>query len=160
MRLIYTEQLSKNQHQQIDFLWNKEYPKNLMNRFSMLLADATDYRHFIIENQQNIIVGWAVLFAAENETRFSILVDEIYKGKGLGGQLIDELKKACPSFYGWVIDHSNDLKNDGSIYRSPLPFYVKLQFQVLNNQRLETPIISAVKVKWQAEDLLVECPKK
>ena len=69
MRVIYTGQLSKNQHQQIDFLWNKEYTKNLMNRFSMLLDDAINYRHFIIENEQNTIVGWAVLFDKENETR-------------------------------------------------------------------------------------------
>jgi hypothetical protein len=155
MRVIHTEQLSKNQYQQIDFLWNKEYPKNLMNRFSMLLADAKHYRHFILEKEQNIIVGWAVLFDTENETRFSILVAESYKRKGLGCQLIGELKKACSSFYGWVIDHNNDMKDDGSIYHSPLPFYVKLNFQVLHDQRLETPIISAVKVKWQAGNHLV-----
>jgi hypothetical protein len=154
MRVIYTEHLSKNQHQQIDFLWNKEYPKNLMNRFSMLLDDAINYRHFIIENEQNTIVGWAVLFDKENETRFSIIIAESFKGKGLGCQLITELKKESPCFYGWVIDHSNDVKNDGSIYHSPISFYSKLNFEILNDQRLETPIISAVKIKWQEENPL------
>lgn len=151
MRLIYTEQLSEHHHKQIDFLWNKEYPKNLMNRFSMLLNDATNYRHFIIENQQDVIVGWAVLFDKENKTRFSIIVAERFKGKGLGSQLINELKKQCTCFYGWVIDHSNDIKNDGSIYHSPLTFYTKLNFEILSHIRLNTLIISAVKIKWQTE---------
>jgi len=155
MRLIYTLKLNENQHQQIDVLWNKEYPKNLKNRFSKLLEDATHYRHFILENQQNIIVGWAVLFDTENETRFSVIVDETYKGKGLGSQLIAELKKACSCFFGWVIDHNNDVKNDGSFYRSPLMFYRKMNFEVLQDQRIETPIISAVKVKWHAENPLI-----
>jgi predicted GNAT family N-acyltransferase len=66
-----------------------------MNRFSMLLNDVTNYRHFIIENQQDDIVGWAVLFDKENKTRFSIIVAERFKGKGLGSQLINELKKQC-----------------------------------------------------------------
>lgn len=121
----------------------------------MLLEEAKNHRYFILENEPNTIVGWAILFDAENETRFSILVDETYKDQGLGCQLIGELKKACTSFYGWVIDHNNDLKNDGSVYRSPLPFYIKLNFQVLHDQRIVTPIISAVKVKWQAENPLV-----
>jgi len=154
MRLIYTIKLNENQLQQIDFLWNNEYPKKLMNRFSMLLEDATHYRHFIIENEPNTIVGWAVLFDTENETRFSIIVPETHKGKGIGSQLIAELKKACSCFFGWVIDDNKDVKNDGSIYRSPLMFYRKLNFEVLQDQRIETPIISAVKVKWQAENLL------
>jgi hypothetical protein len=155
MRLIHREQLSKYQHQQIDFLWNKEYPKNLKNRFSMLLEDAKNHRHFILENEPKTIVGWAILFDTENETRFSILVNETYKGQGLGCQLIGELKKACPIFYGWVIDHNNDLKNDGSIYHSPLSFYTKLNFEILYDIRLKTPIISAVKIKWQAGNPLV-----
>ena len=117
----------------------------------MLLNNATNYRHFIIENQQDDIVGWAVLFDNENETRFSIIVAERFKGKGLGSQLINELKKQCTCFYGWVIDHSNDIKNDGSIYHSPLSFYTKLNFEILSDIRLNTPIISAVKIKWQAE---------
>lgn len=148
MQLIITTSLSANQIQQIDVLWNQEYPKNLQNRFSILLTDASNYRHFIIENDAREIVAWAVLFDKENETRFSIIVTEASKGLGLGGQLIDALKQACPCFYGWVIDHDNDLKNDGTNYRSPITFYLKHAFEVLTEQRLDTPIIKAVKVKW------------
>jgi hypothetical protein len=50
MQLIITTSLSANQIQQIDVLWNQEYPKNLINRFAILLTDASNYRHFIIEN--------------------------------------------------------------------------------------------------------------
>jgi len=152
MQLINTSTLSDNQIQQIDVLWNQEYPKNLMNRFSILLGDATNYQHFILENEAQQVLGWAVLFDKENETRFSIIVGETSKGMGLGGQLMDALKQACPCFYGWVIDHDNDLKNDDSIYRSPLTFYLKHGFEVLSDQRLDTPIIKAVKVKWCAKD--------
>ena len=152
MQLINTASLSANQIQQIDVLWNQEYPKNLHNRFAILLTDASNYRHFIIENDAREIVAWAVLFDKENETRFSIIVGEETKGLGLGGQLIDALKQACPCFYGWVIDHDNDIKSDNSIYRSPLMFYLKHGFEVLSEQRLDTPIIKAVKVKWSATD--------
>lgn len=152
MQLFNTATLSDNQIKQIDVLWNQEYPKNLMNRFSILLGDATNYRHFILENEAQQVLGWAVLFDKENETRFSIIVGEASKGMGLGGRLMDALKQACPCFYGWVIDHNYDLKNDNSIYRSPLSFYLKHGFEVLNDQRLDTPIIKAVKVKWCAKD--------
>lgn len=152
MQLINTATLSDNQIQQIDVLWNQEYPKNLMNRFSILLGDATNYRHFILENEAQQVLGWAVLFDKENETRFSIIVGEASKGMGLGSRLMDALKQACPCFYGWVIDNDNDIKNDGSIYRSPLTFYLKHGFEVLSDQRLDTPIIKAVKVKWCAKD--------
>jgi predicted GNAT family N-acyltransferase len=150
MQLINTAILSDNQIQKIDVLWNQAYPKNLINRFAILLTDASNYRHFIIENDAREIVAWAVLFDKENETRFSIIVGEASKGMGLGGQLMDALKQACPCFYGWVIDHDNDLKNDGTNYPSPLTFYLKHGFEVLSEQRLDTPIIKAVKVKWSA----------
>jgi predicted GNAT family N-acyltransferase len=152
MKVTFTASLSANQIQQIDVLWNQEYSKNLLNRFSILLTDAANYRHFIIENDAREIVAWAVLFDKENETRFSIIVAEASSGLGLGGQLMDVLKQVCPCFYGWVIDHDNDLKNDGSIYRSPLTFYLKHGFEVLSEQRLDTTIIKAVKVKWSAEN--------
>ena len=152
MQLFNTATLSDNQIQQINVLWNQEYPKNLMNRFSILLGDATNYQHFILENEAQEVLGWAVLFVKEKETRFSIIVGEASKGMGLGGQLIDALKQACPCFYGWVIDHDNDIKSDGSIYRSPLRFYLKHGFEVLSDHRLDTPIIKAVKVKWCAKD--------
>jgi predicted GNAT family N-acyltransferase len=152
MQLINTATLSDNQIQQINVLWNQEYPKNLINRFSILLGDATNYQHFLLENEAQQVLGWAVLFDKENETRFSIIVGEASKGMGLGSRLMDALKQACPCFYGWVIDHDNDIKNDGSIYRSPLMFYLKHNFEVLSDQRLDTPIIKAVKVKWCAKD--------
>ena len=152
MQLINTATLSDNQIQQINVLWNQEYPKNLMNRFSILLGDATNYQHFLLENEAQQVLGWAVLFDKENETRFSIIVGEASKGMGLGSRLMDALKQACPCFYGWVIDHDNDIKNDGSIYRSPLMFYLKHNFEVLSDQRLDTPIIKAVKEKWCAKD--------
>lgn len=152
MQLINTATLSDNQIQQINVLWNQEYPKNLINRFSILLGDATNYQHFLLENEAQQVLGWAVLFDKENETRFSIIVGEASKRMGLGSRLMDALKQACPCFYGWVIDHDNDIKSDDSIYRSPLTFYLKHDFEVLSDQRLDTPIIKAVKVKCCAKD--------
>jgi len=90
-----------------------------------------------------------VKFETDEERRFSILVLSKYKGQGIGKHLIDSFKKDYPIFYGWVIDHDNDVKANGEKYVSPLPFYLKLGFNILNEQRIDTEMISAVKVIFQ-----------
>ncbi|MCB0473527.1 MAG: hypothetical protein KDC56_10755, partial [Flavobacteriaceae bacterium] len=50
---------------------------------------------------------------------------------------------------GWVIDHDNDYKINGELYKSPLNFYLKNGFQKSSDRRLELEKISAVKIKWK-----------
>ncbi len=129
-------------------MWNAEYPIKLKDRFPILLEGVESYNHYIIEDAEQNIMAWAVDFEKENETRFSIIVNSIHKGKGLGSKLVERLKLENKLFYGWVIDHNNDMKENGTLYITPIPFYLKHGFEILHNERIETEMIQAVKVKW------------
>ncbi len=78
-----------------------------------LLDGVENYSHYIIEDDRQNVLAWAVDFEKENEIRFSIIVNSKYKGKGLGSMLVEKLKSENELFYGWVIDHNNDLKSNG-----------------------------------------------
>lgn len=147
--IIKTKTLTPSQSEQIDRAWNDEYPVKLNNRFGLLFSDAKSHMHYIIEDEKQEIIAWGVMFEKDEERRFSILVLTKYKGQGLGKRLIDSFKKDYPIFYGWVIDHDNDLKSNGERYISPLPFYIKLGFKLLSDQRIYTEMISAVKVMFE-----------
>lgn len=147
MEILKTKNLNPEQFQQINQMWNEEYPANLKDRFCLLLDGVENYNHYLIE-QNNRILAWAVDFEKENETRFSIIVNKNHQGKGLGVLLIDRLKKELGEFYGWVIDHNNDLKQNGEFYITPLDFYLKNGFEILNQNRIDNEMIKAVKVKY------------
>lgn len=146
-----TKVLTDSQSAQINKLWNEEYPLKLKDRFPILLDGAADYNHYIIEENNNVI-AWAVDFEKENQIRFSIIVSSFYKGKGLGSLLINKLKKENNEFYGWVIDHNNDLKSNGEKYLSPINFYLKHGFEILPEKRIDTEMINAVLIKWKIDD--------
>ena len=150
MEIIKTKKLSDRQFQQINQLWNDEYPVKLKDRFGLLLEGVENFNHYLIE-QNNQIVAWAVDFEKDHETRFSIIVSSECQGKGLGSLLLKRLRRDVGEFYGWVIDHHNDLKQDGSFYSSPLNFYLKNGFEVMPEQRIDTEMINAVKVKCAAK---------
>lgn len=146
MKIIKTKNINQDQFQQINQLWNEEYPIKLKDRFNLILDGVDNFNHYLIE-EDNQIMAWAVDFEKENETRFSIIVSKKNQGKGLGGLLIARLKRDLGEFYGWVIDHNNDLKQDGEFYQSPLTFYTSRGFEVLKEQRIDSEMISAVKIK-------------
>lgn len=148
MNIQQTKQLTARQFQEIDQLWNKEYPVTLKDRFGLLLDGVENYTHYLIEDEHNHIIAWAVDFEKDKEIRFSIIVDSKQQGKGLGQLLIKHLKAALNEFYGWVIDHNNDLKANGEYYQSPLSFYEKQGFEVLHDVRVDTEMLKAVKIKW------------
>lgn len=150
MKIKQQKTLSQQQLDQINRLWNEEYPINLANRLPLLIEENEVLSHYIIENEQEQIIAWALDFKRENEISFSIIVSSEYKGKGLGRLLINKLKEQNDEFYGWVIDHDNDLKVNDEKYASPLAFYEHLDFEVLSDRRLQTELISAVKIKWKA----------
>ena len=146
--ILKTNKLSDSHLNQINQMWNDEYPIKLKNRFPILLEGVENYHHYIIEDAEQNIMAWAVDFEKENEIRFSIIVNSIHKGKGLGSKLVERLKLENKLFYGWVIDHNNDKRESGELYINPMPFYLKHGFEILQNERIETEMIQAVKIKW------------
>lgn len=151
MDIKITKILSPHQFSQINELWNNEYPEKLKDRFPILLVGVENFNHYLIEDEEQNILAWAVDFEKENEIRFSIIVDSKHKGKGLGSQLVNQLKLDNLEFYGWVIDHNNDLKINGEYYQTPMPFYLKHGFEILHDLRIEIEMIQAVKIKWKSE---------
>jgi GNAT superfamily N-acetyltransferase len=154
MEIIQTKTLSSVQSEQINSLWNSEYPLKLKDRFPILLEGTTWHNHYLIEDSNHVIIAWAVMFEHINQIRFSIIVSQDHQGKGLGKLLLDHLKSAHNEFYGWVIDHNTDLKSNGENYISPLPFYIKQGFEIIPNQRIESEMIQAVLVGWKKSNKL------
>jgi GNAT superfamily N-acetyltransferase len=150
MEIIQTKTLTSYQSEQINSLWNSEYPFKLKDRFPILLEGTNWHNHFLIEDSSRGIIAWAVMFEHSNQIRFSIIVSKDYQGKGLGKLLLDHLKSAYNEFYGWVIDHNNDLKSNGENYISPLPFYLNQGFELVPEARIDSEMIQAVLIKWQA----------
>jgi hypothetical protein len=149
MRIEISKSLTEDQKKQIDHLWNELYPIKLKNRFGLLLKGIKEYNHHILLNEANEVIGWAVAFLRDDEIWFSILVSASNQNKGCGKMLIDSLKQNSKNLCGWVIDHNNDLKQDGSTYYTPMQFYLKNSFIVMDD-KIETDIISAVKIKFES----------
>jgi len=148
LHITKTKQLSYEEFQQAHDLWNQEYPVSLKDRFSILLDGVKNFNHYLIEDETGKLLAWAVYFEKDNEIRFSIIVDGEHKGKGFGKTLVNRLKQDLDEFYGWVIDHNNDLKENGENYISPLAFYEKLGFEILHDSRLDTELLTAVKIRY------------
>ena len=153
MQLIKTKILNTKQTTEINALWNKEYPKNLADRFNLLLVGIEKFHHHLILDTNENIMAWAVDFERDHAIWFSIIVDSAYQGKGYGSKLLDNLKHDFIELFGWVIDHNNDCKNNGQTYPSPLAFYLQNGFKILAHSRLETEIISAVKIYWHKKPI-------
>lgn len=153
MKITNTHQLNQEQKEQILQLWNNEYPEKLayksIDGFESYLEKLNEVNHFILLNDDEKIQGWAITFERESETWFAIILSENLHGKGWGTKVLNELKRHKNELNGWVIDNSNDKKLNGNFYKSPLEFYLKNEFEVLSDTRLELEIMSAVKIKWK-----------
>ncbi len=66
--------------------------------------------------------------------------------------MLKQLKARNETFYGWVIDHNNDQKSNGEKYQSPLSFCIKHGLEILEQIRIESEMLSAVKIKWKAKE--------
>lgn len=155
-RIPATKDLDESAKEQLLDLWNSEYPEKLvyngMTEFDSYLQKLSGPTHFLLTGEQGIIYGWAFSFNRENERWFAIIVSGMLQGQGFGRKLLDTLKQTERTLSGWVIDHDDDKKKNGQLYRSPLKFYEKCGFDILYNIRLESGSLSAVKVKWTAKE--------
>ena len=155
MTITETNTLGDAQLNSLHHLWNSEYPIRLVHNstgeFEAYLSELKNKAHLLLLEGGQEISGWCFSFERENDCWFAILLDRKAQGKGYGTLLLNALKKKHLKLSGWVIDHAQDTRQDGSPYRSPLPFYLANGFAVEPAARLETEKISAVKIVWRKD---------
>jgi hypothetical protein len=156
MKIIETTTLSIDQKKAIYRLWNNEYPEKLafktITELDSYLGTLPSPNYYLLENDSMQIQGWAMKFTIANEKWFTITIDSKVQGKGNGSMLLNKLKENEELINGWVIDHENDMKQNGESYKSPVQFYLKNGFILYPDIRLEIPILSAVKISWRCAE--------
>ena len=151
MTIIETTELTQLQKEAILRLWNKEYPEklkyNTLSDFEEYLENLSGKNHYLLVNNEGQVKGWAFTFTRDEEKWFAIILDSSIQAQGYGTKMLQALKEKETLLNGWVMDHNDAIKADGTTYRSPLVFYIKNDFAI-SNTRLETEKISAVKITW------------
>lgn len=154
MKIVSKSDLDKQEKEFICQLWNAEYPEKLayqsVAEFETYLNNLSDKKHYLLQDESDEIQGWAITFTRENEKWFAIIINSKIQNQGFGKQLLNHLKFIEKKLSGWVIDHNNDSKLDGTTYDSPLKFYLKNGFSVCNEIRIDSEKISAVKIVWNS----------
>lgn len=135
-------------------LWNKEYPSQLayksMEEFEQYLKSLTEVLHLLIYDADTLI-GWAFKFTRESARWFAVIIDSQFQNRGLGANLLKEIKEGEASLNAWVVDHNNHHKLNGVAYLSPLDFYLKNNFKIDPTTRIANPGLSAVRIFWDRE---------
>lgn len=135
-------------------LWNASYPASLAHEsvddLISYLNGLTNCRHTFLwsKEEKGDLSAWFAVFEREGEPWFAMIVAEGHRKSGIGTELIRTAQAEYNVLNGWVIDHDKARMADGSGYPSPLAFYKRLGFQVLEATRIETDRISAVKIQW------------
>lgn len=153
MNITEQHQLSAEQKAEIVALWNSEYPSSLshssMDSFEAYLDGLTDPCHYFLIAPENTLLAYALTFIRDSEKWFAIIVNHHYQNQKIGMRMLTALKAAHPKLNGWVIDHEHSIKSNGTVYKTPLPFYLKNNFTIIPDIRLENDAISAVKIVWE-----------
>jgi len=153
VKILVQSSLNPEQIEAAFRLWNNEYPEKLrydkIEDFNEYLNKLDAKTHFLLIDEQEIIVGWSATFLRDNERWFAIILNSDIHGKNYGTSMLNEIKRHENKLAGWVIDKEGALRADGSKYKSPLQFYIKNGFNVLARDRIESERISAVKILWQ-----------
>lgn len=152
MRIIKSKNLNSAQKQEIFELWNKEYPVNLqyteISEFEDYLSKLKDQNHLLIIDENDKVKGWYFDFLRDNERWFVAILDSNIQGIKFGTKLIELAKRDNEELNGWVIYSSTYLKANGEAYLSPIEFYKKNGFNVLNKIELKNDQINTIKIKW------------
>ena len=153
MKIIKTEVLSLEQKDSLMQLWNNEYPAKLnlknIEDFELYLNGLSETKHYLLLDDSDEIQGWTFAFLREDENWFAIILNSEIHGKGIGSLLMNEIKKNNASLNGWVIDQENEIKHNATFYKSPLQFYIKNDFIICSEIRIENEKLSAVKINWK-----------
>ena len=155
MKIIETKTLNNQHKKSILQLWNQEYPAALsfenINSLEEYLNEYSNTTHYFLYKNKAEFLGWACLFERNQEVWFAIIIDSRIQKKGFGKSLINIFKTKQSTLNAWVIDHHLYVKKDGSSYFSPLGFYLKNNFIIKGEQRIELKKITAVKIEWKKD---------
>lgn len=139
-------------------LWNRSYPTSLnhpnIDHFKAYLKGLYKCQHTLLyeHEEATIPVAWMWVFQREDKQWFAMIIDENHRRKGLGRLLLISAQKTFERIHGWVIDHNNGILHDGRPYQSPIGFYKKLGFEIIEKQRLQNERIDAVLIRYINED--------
>lgn len=87
-------------------------------------------------------------FIRDGLVNFAMIVSTQYQKRGIGKTLIEKAKQEHDCLYGWVVTGSDYVKLNGQAYNSPMAFYRKNEFEVIENETFETPQLKTVRIKW------------
>lgn len=153
MKIVEREVLSLKEKEVLRELWNNEYPAKLnlktIEDFELYLVGLSKTKHYLLFDELDKINGWAFTFLRDQEEWFAIILDSQIQGKGNGSFLMNEIKKNNTNLNGWVIDHENEVKQNATLYRSPMAFYIKNGFAICKEIRIENEKMSGVKINWK-----------
>jgi GNAT superfamily N-acetyltransferase len=132
-------------------LWNYEYPETLIHgsleSLDLYLASIEHATHYFIEIEEKVI-GWFTVFERDKELWFAMIMARSKQNQGIGSKCLDFLKSKFTVLNGWVVANNNYKRQDGTVYPSPVSFYLKYGFQIHDGEMLQTDQLSAVKITW------------
>lgn len=153
MKINKSEILNLEQKQTIFKLWNSEYPDKIvyseLSDFEDYLNGLSNQKYYLLLNDENEILGWALTFTRNEGNWFAIILDSKIQRKGFGTILLNELKKDNVIVNGWAVDHHSEVKRNREKYVSPIDFYIKNGFLADQDVRIENDKISVVKITWK-----------
>lgn len=152
MRFFKTTKLTLRQKQELLQLWNNEYPQTLqynnLSEFDEYLNKLKDPRHILLLDEHDNIKGWYSDFIRDNDKWFLAILNTESQGQKFGTEFIKMGKEMNEELNGWIINSNQYLKKNGQFYKSPIDFYRKQGFEILEDITLKTEQLNAIKIKW------------
>lgn len=146
-----TRALKPSELNELMALWNAEFPAQIayssVEELDTYLNGLDALKHYLLKNQAGEIKGWFWLFERDDLPWFAMILSRDIQGQGWGKKLIRWAQKESSFLNGWVVDHPNYHKADGSPYPSPLGFYTALGFRK-GKDRLEVEQLSVAHISW------------
>lgn len=143
-------ELDANEFESIFSLWNSEYPTEFTfadaSGFEEFLAGVSKRRHFVARID-GIFAGWLISFDRAGERWFSIIINRRFQGRGIGVALLDAAFEIDDELNGWVVPDNSLTRIDGEPYKSPLGFYLKYGFNVVEGETFAKYDIETVKIR-------------
>lgn len=153
MDFVETKSLNEEQKKSIVALWNLEYPKKLalpsVLDFERYLDGLSDKNHIVLMDEDKALKGWLIYFMRDGERCFAMLIDRTLQGWGWGSRFLDLAKQRNNELNGWVVPNNEETKSDGGTYQSPVAFYLKNGFWILNNSEQDKNGITGIKLRWK-----------